>query len=929
MKKIVSFTASVAAAAAVALMSLCAFAESAAPGDDAAEESSAVADELAHDKTGGAGFNSTLYNSSNGLPTSEANTVLQTSDGFVWIGSYSGLIRYDGNEFYRFDSTYGISSVVSLYEDSRERLWIGTNDAGVVFYEDGKFTSYFRVGGLKTSSINAIAEDSSGCILIATNLGIAYVDNDNEFRLLDDPQLNTKNVTELHNAPGGVVYGRTSDGMVFTVEDMRITSNHSTDQFDTGEVNSICPDSAEVGRLYFGTINSEVLSVPAGGSMNDYTVTDVSPLVNINRISEINGQLWVCADNGIGVIGTDGKFSQLANIPMDNSIDDMMCDFEGNMWFASSRQGVMKISKCDFVDISLAASLDKMVVNSTCLHDGKLYIGTDSGLHAIDAVTFAQRNDELTELMSTARVRCIKEDSKGNIWFSTYSGLFCGTKDGKIVSFTMDNGLASNKVRVSEELSDGRIAASTSKGVYFIKDLAIDGFISYENGLSGGDILTICEGDNGDVFLGSDGGGLYILGPDGSLTRKSGDDGLRSEVILRIKKDPTDGTYWLITSNSVAYMDGGVIKTCDKFPYSNNFDVFFDGKGELWILSSNGIYVTTSEQLKSDEVPKYMFFDTSCGLPSACVANSRSCMDADGNIYICGGTGVSKVNIYTVGSAGSGVRLTIPFIEVDNGNGTEMIMLKGQDKVTLPHRNRKVTIYGYALTYSLQNPGLCYMLRGFDTEFAYTEKKSMQPVIYTNLDGGTYKFELSVTNTLTGQVEDTVTLTINKELAFYEEFWFKVAVTIAAGAVVFAAFEFIHRRREAALIREKQKKQMLIDEMIQAFAKCIDMKDKYTNGHSFRVAEYSKLLALKMGKTEEAAMEVYNVAMLHDIGKISIPDSVLNKPGKPTDEEYETLKTHTSNGYEVLKDITIAPELAYGAGYHHERLDGKGYPNGL
>lgn len=85
---------------------------------------------IAVDPTGRSeGFSAVLYDNRNGLPTSEANTIAETSEGFIWIGSYAGLIRYDGNTFERVDSTTGISSVVCLYVDSQDRLWIGCGSA--------------------------------------------------------------------------------------------------------------------------------------------------------------------------------------------------------------------------------------------------------------------------------------------------------------------------------------------------------------------------------------------------------------------------------------------------------------------------------------------------------------------------------------------------------------------------------------------------------------------------------------------------------------------------------------------------------------------------------------------------------------------------------------------------------------------------------
>lgn len=105
----------------------------------------------------------------------------------------------------------------------------------------------------------------------------------------------------------------------------------------------------------------------------------------------------------------------------------------------------------------------------------------------------------------------------------------------------------------------------------------------------------------------------------------------------------------------------------------------------------------------------------------------------------------------------------------------------------------------------------------------------------------------------------------------------------------------------------------MIHEITEAFAKTIDMKDKYINGHSFRVAQYTAMLARELGYDEETVEKYQNIALLHDIGKIGIPSKVLNKPGKLTDEEYSIIKSHTSLGYNVLKDISIMPELAIGA----------------
>lgn len=129
--------------------------------------------------------------------------------------------------------------------------------------------------------------------------------------------------------------------------------------------------------------------------------------------------------------------------------------------------------------------------------------------------------------------------------------------------------------------------------------------------------------------------------------------------------------------------------------------------------------------------------------------------------------------------------------------------------------------------------------------------------------------------------------------------------------------------------RKKQRENKLyINQIIHAFARSIDIKDKYTNGHSVRVAKYARMIARKAGFNEKASEAVYNIGLLHDIGKITVPDEILNKPGRLSDEEFSIIKKHTSNGCEILKEIEMAPDLAIGAKYHHERIDGHGYPMG-
>ena len=130
--------------------------------------------------------------------------------------------------------------------------------------------------------------------------------------------------------------------------------------------------------------------------------------------------------------------------------------------------------------------------------------------------------------------------------------------------------------------------------------------------------------------------------------------------------------------------------------------------------------------------------------------------------------------------------------------------------------------------------------------------------------------------------------------------------------------------------REKQKNDVkIILQSMNTFISFIDAKDPYTRGHSKRVAMYAAEIAKRMGLSEDEIQNIYYAGLLHDAGKISIPDAVLNKPGKLTPEERELIQNHTVAGGKMLKQLSSIRGIRETALYHHERYDGKGYPEGL
>ncbi|MCR5387934.1 MAG: response regulator [Lachnospiraceae bacterium] len=167
-----------------------------------------------------------------------------------------------------------------------------------------------------------------------------------------------------------------------------------------------------------------------------------------------------------------------------------------------------------------------------------------------------------------------------------------------------------------------------------------------------------------------------------------------------------------------------------------------------------------------------------------------------------------------------------------------------------------------------------------------------------------------------------------------------VAITIA----LVIGLNFIQSQREIvneesekrfAEARNRQLGEMhdyqmnLSEQLIEVLCEAVEAKDRYTRGHSLRVARYTKEIMYRLGGSEEEQEKAYFIGILHDIGKIAVKDEIINNSGRLSEDQYEQIKLHTIAGYQILRTIDIIPEIAVGARWHHERYDGKGYPNGL
>lgn len=728
-----------------------------------------------------AGHAARLYNATNGLPTSDANTILATSDGYIWIGGYSGLIRYDGSTFERQDSSGGLTNAKVLFEDSKKRLWVGTNDNGVVIVDKTSSTHFTYKDGLPSSTIRAFAESSGGTVFVGTTNGVSYVDTDMKLHDLNDSRLSNEYIIQMVSDASGTIYGNTRNGDIFCIESGRVSAFYDSEHLGIGKVTALYAGLSTDNKLYIGTDSDKIYIGSPGSNFSDMRGISVAPSGNVCCISKASGRIWVVSNNMIGWLDENEQFRLLENIPLNSSIETMTEDYQGNVWFSSSRQGVMKIVMSNFRDLTEEADLKEEVVNSTHLYNGLLYIGTDKGLQIIDG-NCVQTENELTEYIGDARIRCIESDKNGDLWISTYTnglGLVRYTKDGRIISYNEENGFVNNGTRCTVIAADGSVLECTNGGLVIIKDGEIKRTVGAASGISNTVFLTAAEDTDGKIYIGTDGDGIYII--DGSKVSKLGrDDGLTSDVILRIKRDDKRGVFWIVTSNSIEYMKDGVITHVRNFPYTNNYDIYSDNNDNIWILSSYGIYCVTAQEMIDNGNIDYRLYNTVDGLPSVPTGNATSFEDVNGDLYIAGRAGVSKVNINNFFDHSCDIKLDVRSIYCND----EEIKPDADGKFVIPAEKGRIQIRISVLNYNLSDPTLRIYLDGANDAGITMTQSELSALEYTDLPYGDYTLHVQLVDNSNHSVYQEETFLLKKLPKFFELIGVRIMLIVLGMALV-------------------------------------------------------------------------------------------------------------------------------------------------
>ena len=895
----------------------------------------ARAAEQGEERTDYTDYVQTVYASKNGLPCGEANDIAQTNDGILWIGTYAGLYRYNGREFRWMDNYDSVRNVNCLYVDEVGRLWIGTNDNGLSIVINEKVVNVVdQSKGLPSNSVRSIVQGEDGYYYVGTTGSMQILSLNNGLK-----KMNT--LWEINYADhlaadaSGLVAAVTSDGRLFLLRSGQILSSRQLP--GGGEVFKSCAFNGQ-GLLLAGTTDGHIYEFDVSRGWFDFR--DVKRCGGLSSIKKLyfldNGEMFITADNGVGYMDLAGTYHHVNTNDFNNSIDNMLIDYQGNLWFTSSRLGLLRMAPSSFRDVYATAGMSSRVVNAVVKWQGAYYFGTDKGMDAVDLSCKHQVKNELTERLAGMRIRCMTVDDSGSLWICTYgSGLLEITSDGREYLYNTQNGSFGDRARLVKQLRDGTVLAAGDTGISFIRDHEIQCTIGRADGLINSMILTAVEMPDGAILAGTDGDGIAVIKDREVQRLLTRDQGLSSEVILRMVPDRKGGGVGVVTSNGLCWMDGETyaIRSLDAFPYYNNYDVWMKDEDTLFVMSSAGIYVVNREELLSGAKEiNYDLLDSRRGLNSSLTANSWNYSDEEGNLFLPCDTGVFIINANQYSAPTVSYRMSLSSVRLDD----QEVQIDRGAPISVGRGVSRIEMRPEIINYTIQDPYVGYYLEGFDNYWTVLPQSSLSTIVYTNLPTGSYLFHLAVLDSSQQSVLSERTYDLVKAKEIYDYSWFTIYV-IAVPMVAVAWFTFFIVRTRVQRTLDIQKRELALarrqvqmgEETIVAVAKTVDAKDERTSRHAYRVSEYSVMIAKEMGFSEEECANLRKAALMHDIGKIGIPDSILNKPERLTDEEYAKMKSHTTKGAEILRDFTLIDHVAEGALYHHERYDGKGYPSGL
>ncbi|MCR4616999.1 MAG: response regulator [Lachnospiraceae bacterium] len=756
-----------------------------------------------------------IYNAENGLVGGCLNDIDMTKDGTMWIGTYGGLYRFNGSSFFLIDDIKNVRSIQALYVDDYDRLWVGTQNAGITLLNiDKSYDTIDMSVGLPSNAVKDIISDSNGLFYVATTGGVMVYEYGEDGLNIIKTYESIANMKRFSADENGRVVGLNTIGEIYVFENGEIIIKET---FDT-----LSPTSAtfdKEGFLYLGT-DSELI-VKYSVAMHGLDKEKIYNAKDLKHIKDVffddSGYMYIASDSGIGYIDESGNASVIETGDFDNGIDTIFKDYQGNLWFTSSRCGLLSLSKSSFSDMFRLCNANSAVCNAIKEWNGYLYVGTDDGLKILnieDGKTVFSRTSSWFE---DTRVRCMTMDKSGKLLVATNGeGVMALSNMSKIEPYDKGDN-PEKKVRLVYRLKSGDIVTSSDNGLIFFNDGVEYKRLRLNAELGGGTILNLLE-SGGTLLAGSDGDGIAIIKDGNVLKYITRDDGLDSGVILRIVEDEIGSGYFVLTGSGINYMTDRYEISELSVPYFNNFDLV-QYEDKVFIIGGAGIFVVNYEALMEGAGnDAFKLLDIKAGLPGSLTSNAWNYVSYDGFLYVCGNNGIYSLDLDDYEIDVTDYLTKITAIKLD-GEYNDVTEIGGID---VPRGTEKVELSLEINNYTTTDPNVRYYMVGVDKEKVTVPSSELETVSYLKLPYGDHDFHIEVLDD-DGKVIKEQIYTITKERELYETAAFQAYFySILILFVIFLVISIVQGALMAQDKKENNKHEKVVTQLEREKAEALE-----------------------------------------------------------------------------------------------------------
>lgn len=772
------------------------------------------------------------WTTDDGLPQNSVFSILQTNDGYVWFTTLDGLVRFDGVKFKVFNrsNSPGLTSnrLIYLFAKTDDNgIWVGTEDSGLLRFQNGEFRSFTTEAGLASNKINKIFCDFDNQLLIAAQSGLSRFDGE---KFIPENRIEARDYG-LYFAPSGVRWQLDKNGLTAEKNgeikkyELPFRMNQITGDraFNFPGYVEMLEDKNQPGTLWLTA--AESLYHLENGKFTAFSAAEGMPKSIVRAIAqEENGDIWMGTEkNGLCRFSNNkiNCFTKNEGLSS-NSIWSLLIDREKTLWAATSERGINRVSRQVITPLSKKEGIQDSNIYPI-LEDskGNFWIGTWTALSVYkngEIKNYDPRSGLLYEI-----VQSLFEDKNGRIWIGSVGGVQY-FENGKFVDFTEKLGLTIgvNDFWDIHQTPDGAMWFATNLGLLRYENGNVTKF-TVENGLPANDVKKILSAKDGSIWFGTVNGLARFI--DGKFEVFREKDGLSGNHVRTIYED-AEGLLWIGTYDSglTLFRNGKFAKiTMENGLFSNGvFQILPDDRGNFWLSSNQGIYRVNRLQLinfadgKSSSIVSTAFGKSDGMLNTECNGGRQPAgiRASDGKLWFPTQDGVAIVNPEIVPFNSLPPPIVIEAIRID-----ENLLVPIKEKSSFfETENFSVTVQPGQEKLEIDYTGLSfikseqirfrYRLEGLDSE--WTEAGTRRTAFYPYLPPGNYTFRVMAANSDNVWNEQGATLSIVVKPAFYQTWYFLIACFLIVLLIVYAIYRLRISRLERARIVQEEFSRRLI-----------------------------------------------------------------------------------------------------------------------